>query len=188
MLELISKPWPWYVSGPVITLIMFTMLMLGKRFGVSSNLRTMCSIAGAGKFADYFRFDWRKDIWNLVFIFGAVIGGFISREYLSSDATITLSPDTVTDLVAYGISSPGSDFVPAEIFNWDTLFTLKGFIMIVIGGVLIGFGTRYGDGCTSGHGISGLSNLQLPSLIAVIGFFVGGLFITFLVLPYLLTL
>ncbi len=188
MIEWISKPWPWYVSGPLITLIMFAMLMLGKRFGVSSNLRTMCSIAGAGKAADYFKFDWKKDLWNLVFVLGAVIGGFIARQYLTDDPSVAISAQTVADLQKLGVANPGSDYVPVDIFNWETLFTLKGMIMIVLGGILIGFGTRYGDGCTSGHGISGLSNLQLPSLIAVIGFFIGGLMVTFLVLPYLLAL
>jgi len=188
MLEIISQPWPWYVSGPLISVVMVTMLVIGKKFGVSSNLRTMCSIAGAGKYAEFFRFEWRKDIWNLVFILGVLIGGFISRQYLTTDLSIAISEQTIADLKALGMSNPGNDYVPAEIFNWTTLFTLKGFLIIVVGGFLVGFGTRYGDGCTSGHGISGLSNLQLPSLIAVIGFFVGGLFVTFLILPHLLTL
>lgn len=188
MIELISKPWPWYVSGPLISLVMFTMLILGKKFGVSSNLRTICSMSGAGKFAEFFRFEWKKDIWNLIFILGAMIGGFISRELLTADPSVAISAQTIADLQAFGISNPGGDFIPSEIFNWDTLFTLKGILLMVVGGILIGFGTRYGDGCTSGHGISGLSNLQLPSLVAVIGFFIGGLIVTFFVLPYVLTL
>lgn len=188
MIEIISNPWPWYVSGPLISLVMITMLILGKQFGVSSNLRTMCSIAGAGKYAEFFRFDWKKDVWNLIFIIGVLIGSFISREFLTTDPTIAISTQTITDLKAMGISNPGVDYVPVEIFNWSTLLTLKGFLFIVLGGFLIGFGTRYAGGCTSGHAISGLSNLQLPSLIAVVGFFIGGLFVTFLVLPYLLDL
>ena len=188
MIELISKPWPWYISGTLISLVMFTMLILGKKFGVSSNLRTICSMSGAGKFAEFFRFEWKKDIWNLIFILGALIGGFISREFLTADPSVAISAQTIADLQAFGMSNPGSDYIPAEIFNWDTLFSLKGFLLMVVGGILIGFGTRYGDGCTSGHGISGLSNLQLPSLVAVIGFFIGGLIVTFFVLPYVLTL
>ena len=188
MIEIISKPWPWYVSGTLITLVMITMLILGKKFGVSSNLRTMCSIAGAGEFVEFFRFDWKKEIWNLVFILGALIGGLISREFLTLDTSVAISSQTVADLKAFGISNPGSDFVPTEIFNWAALLTAKGMIMIVVGGILVGFGTRYASGCTSGHAISGLSNLQLPSLIAAIGFFIGGLFVTFFILPYVLTL
>ncbi|MEQ9287406.1 MAG: YeeE/YedE thiosulfate transporter family protein [Cyclobacteriaceae bacterium] len=188
MIEIISKPWPWYVSGPMITLVMFSMLYLGKRFGVSSNLRTMCTMAGAGRYADYFKFDWKNDIWNLVFILGAVLGGFISREFLTDDPSIAISAATAAELATLGVALPGSDYVPTDVFNWEVLFSFKGLVMMVFGGMLIGFGTRYGDGCTSGHGISGLSNLQLPSLIAVIGFFVGGLLVTFFILPYLLTL
>ncbi|MFY0652979.1 MAG: YeeE/YedE family protein [Cyclobacteriaceae bacterium] len=188
MLEIISKPWPWYVSGPLLSLIMLTMLILGKKFGVSSNLVTMCSMAGAGKFAEYFRIDWKKDLWNLVFILGALIGGLISRQFLSSDMAIDLSAATIAELQSMGISNPGSDYVPSQIFSWSSLGSVKVWIMLVLGGILVGFGTRYGDGCTSGHGISGLSNLQLPSLIAVVGFFIGGLFVTHLILPYLITL
>jgi uncharacterized membrane protein YedE/YeeE len=53
--------------------------------------------------------------------------------------------------------------------------------LLLVGGVLIGFGTRYAGGCTSGH-VSGLSNLQIPSLKAVIGFF-GGLIMSYFYSP-----
>jgi len=80
------------------------------------------------------------------------------------------------------------EFVPASLFSWGSLFSLRGFILMVVGGFLIGFGTRYAGGCTSGHAIMGLSTLQLPSLIAVIGFFAGGLLMTHLFLPLILSL
>ena len=58
--------------------------------------------------------------------------------------------------------------------------------MVLGGGFLVGFGARWAGGCTSGHAISGLADLQVPSLVAVVGFFVGGLAVTHLVLPLLL--
>lgn len=167
---------------------MFLMLYFGKKFGVSSNLRTMCSIAGAGKFSDFFRFDWKADVWNLVFILGALIGGFIARQYLTFDPSVAISSETVQDLTALGIEQAGSDFAPATLFGWEALLSLRGVVMLIGGGILIGFGTRYAGGCTSGHAISGLSNLQLPSLLAVVGFFIGGLVMTHFLLPIILSI
>lgn len=187
-IEFISQPWPWYVAGPIIALVMFSLLLLGKSFGISSNLRTMCSIVGAGKSCEFFDFNWKSQVWNLVFALGLVIGGLISHLYLTPNAEVHISQATINDLQALGIDKPGSSLVPTSIFNWESLFTIKGLIFIVVGGFLIGFGTRYAGGCTSGHAISGLSDLQLPSLIAVIGFFIGGLVMTYLILPHLLTL
>lgn len=187
-IEFISQPWPWYVAGPIIALVMFSLLLLGKSFGISANLRTMCSIAGAGKSCEFFDFNWKSQVWNLVFALGLVIGGLISHLYLTPNAEVHISQATINDLQALGIDKPGSSLVPTSIFNWESLFTIKGLIFIVVGGFLIGFGTRYAGGCTSGHAISGLSDLQLPSLIAVIGFFIGGLIMTYLILPHLLTL
>ena len=84
-----------------------------------------------------------------------------------------------------GFENAGEQYLPAELFSLEQVFTLKGLLILVIGGFLVGFGSRYAGGCTSGHAISGLSNLQLPSLIAVIGFFIGGLIMSFFILPWL---
>lgn len=188
ILELIKQPWPWYVAGPLIALVMLLLLLFGDSFGISSNLRTICSIMGGGKNCDYFDFDWKSQLWNLVFAAGLIIGGFISNYYLSYQGSIDLSTETIMELQNYSISNPGSTYVPDSIFSWKSLLTIRGFLMMVVGGFLVGFGTRYAGGCTSGHAISGLSDLQPASLVAVIGFFIGGLFITYLVLPSLLTL
>lgn len=188
VLEWISQPWPWYVAGPLIALVMFSLLWLGKSFGLSSNLRTMCSIVGAGKSCDFFDFNWKDQAWNLVFAGGLVLGGVIAHFWLTPETPIALNPDTISELQEYGVEAPGSSLIPESLFSWESLFSLKGFVMLVIGGFLIGFGTRYAGGCTSGHAISGLSHLQIPSLIAVIGFFAGGLFVTYLILPHLLNL
>jgi uncharacterized membrane protein YedE/YeeE len=188
MLEFISQPWPWYVAGPLIALTMFLLLFFGKNFGISATLRTTCAIAGAGKVSDFFKFDWKSQVWNLVFVAGMIIGGFIASTWLMQPEPIPLAEDTVTQLQQLGISNPGQDYLPEEIFSWESLFSLRGFILLVVGGFLVGFGARYAGGCTSGHAISGLSDLQLPSLIAVIGFFIGGLLMTYLFLPLILQL
>jgi uncharacterized membrane protein YedE/YeeE len=188
MIEVLSQAWPWYVSGPLIALVMALLLFVGKSFGVSDTLRTTCAIGGAGVLSEFFDFDWKKQIWNLVFVAGTIIGGFIASTWLQQPDPIPLAQDTVAKLQELGIENPGENYLPEEIFSWEGLFTLRGFIMLVIGGFLIGFGARYAGGCTSGHAISGLSNLQLPSLIAVIGFFIGGLIMTYFLLPVILTL
>ncbi len=188
VIQFISQPWPWYVAGPIIALVMFSLLFLGSTFGISANLRTVCSIMGAGKNCEFFDFNWRSQMWNLVFAAGLVIGGVLTHLYLTPSGEVNISETTILELEAYGIENPGSSLAPSTLFSWDALFSLRGFLMLVVGGFMVGFGTRYAGGCTSGHAISGLSDLQLPSLIAVIGFFIGGLFVTYLVLPSLLSM
>lgn len=184
-MDYILQPWPWYVSGPCIAIIMFLLLYFGKTFGMSSNLRTLCAIGGAGKKVEFFKFDWKSQKWNLVVVLGAILGGFIAHHYLSNPINIDLSLNTVEDLKALGFDNVGKSLLPQELFSWDAVLSLKGLSILIIGGFLVGFGTRYAGGCTSGHGITGLSSLQLPSLIAVIGFFIGGLIMTHLIYPIL---
>lgn len=183
MIEFITQPWPWYVAGPFIALIMFMLLYEGKNFGMSSNLRTMCSIGGGGKYADFFKFDWRSQQWNLMVVAGAIIGGFVAAEFMTFDQTVALNNQTVESLVEMGFENPGSTYVPEKIFGNEVLFSASGLGILILAGFLVGFGARYAGGCTSGHAISGLSDLQWPSLIAVIGFFIGGLIMTHLLLP-----
>ena len=187
MIEIISQPWPWYISGFMIALVMFLLLKAGGEFGVSSNLRSMCTLAGAGKFSNFFNFDWRSQIWNLVFVIGAIVGGYLAATVFKNPQIINLSDSTLTSLNQYQIR-PAQSLVPLELFDLQNLFSLKGLLIMVVGGFLVGFGSRYAGGCTSGHAISGLSNLQLPSLIAVIGFFIGGLIMTWFILPHILNL
>jgi len=177
------NPWPWYISGPLIALVMALLLYFGKNFGMSSNLRTLCSIGGAGKFSDFFKFNWKDQLWNLTVVLGAIIGGFIATQYLSNDNLMDLNPKTVTELQNMGFQNAGASLLPNELFSIEALKSPKTLIILIIGGLLVGFGTRYAGGCTSGHAITGLSSLQKPSLIAVIGFFVGGLIMTNLILP-----
>ena len=184
-MDFILEPWPWYVAGPLITLIMFLLFYFGKKFGVSSNLETICALGGAGKFVDFFKFDWRANGWNLMFILGTVIGGFVAYQWLTPIETIAINPQTVQDLTNIGFQNAGAQYLPDEIFSIESMFTLKGFLILLIGGVLVGFGSRYAGGCTSGHAIVGLSNLELPSLISVIGFFIGGLIMIWVLFPIL---
>ena len=184
-MDYILQPWPWYVSGPCIAIVMFLLLYFGKTFGMSSNLRTLCSIGGAGKKVEFFKFDWKAQRWNLIVVLGAIVGGFIAHYHLSNPIDIELSKNTIADLNQLGFSNTGQSLLPPELFSWDNVFTLKGLSILVIGGFLVGFGTRYAGGCTSGHAITGLSSLQLPSLIAVIGFFIGGLIMIHFVYPIL---
>ncbi len=182
MIELIKHPWPWYASGAAIAVIMLLLIYFGKKFGFSSNLRTLCTIAGAGKTSKFFDFDWHEQRWNLLFLLGAIIGGYIAATFLKSDLPLQISNATIADLQKLGIPFDGG-LNPSSIYNWTFALSPKGLAILLGGGFMLGFGSRYADGCTSGHGISGLSNLQLPSLIAVIGFFVGGLIMTHLLFP-----
>lgn len=184
-MQYILQPWPWYISGPLIAIVMFLLLYFGKTFGMSSNLRTMCAIGGAGKYSEFFKFDWKSQRWNLIVVLGTIVGGFIAYFFLSNPTDINLSGETIKDLNALGFKDAGNSLLPPELFAWNNVFTLKGMSILLIGGFLVGFGTRYAGGCTSGHAITGLSSLQLPSLIAVIGFFIGGLIMIHLIYPIL---
>lgn len=186
MMDWIYEPWPWYVAGPGITAVMLLLIFNGKAFGVSSNLRTMCSIAGAGKVTEFFSFDWKSQTWNLVFIFGGLLGGLIAKVFMSDDAAVLISESTQVAVQNLGITVDNGSLVPMQLFNLGGESGLAQWLFLLVGGLFIGFGTRYAGGCTSGHAISGLSNLQLPSLIAVIGFFAGGLLMTHFILPYLI--
>ncbi|HET8810745.1 MAG TPA: YeeE/YedE thiosulfate transporter family protein [Flavobacteriaceae bacterium] len=182
-MEWILEPWPWYVSGPLIAAIMFLLIFSGKQFGMSANLRTLCTICGANKKANFFKFDWRAQRWNLLVLVGAMIGGFIAANFLSTSPEAAINPESIAILEEYGIKSAGETYLPTELFGVEAFQNPKILLLLLIGGVLIGFGARYAGGCTSGHAISGLSNLQLPSLIAVIGFFIGGLVMVHLLFP-----
>jgi uncharacterized membrane protein YedE/YeeE len=182
MREFITQTWSWWFSGTMIAGIMFFLLYFGQSFGFSSNLRTICAAAGLGKKTKFFDFNWKAQTWNLVFLVGAILGGFVAKNFLSSDLPVEISQATINDLSKLGIAAPSS-LQPAELFSLEAILSIKGFLVLAVGGLMVGFGSRYAGGCTSGHAISGLADLQVPSLIAVIGFFIGGLAMTFLILP-----
>lgn len=187
MLETLSKPWPWYIAGPLIGLTVPFLLLVGnKTFGISSSLRHICAACVPANIP-FFKYEWRKEVWNLFFVGGIAIGGFLAAHFLADPEPLVLAAPTAEYLASKGITDT-AHLLPREIFSWEQLFTLRGLIFFVLGGFLVGFGTRYAGGCTSGHAIMGLSNLQWPSLVATCCFMVGGVVMTWLILPYLLTL
>ena len=186
-MEFITKPWPWYIAGPLIGLTVPTLLIIGnKTFGISSSLRHICAACLPTKIP-FFNYDWKKEVWNLFFVLGIFFGGMIAMNLLMNGEPIVLNPDLATELKTYGIDNYDG-MVPSQLFSWANLFTLKGFIMIVLGGFMIGFGTRYAGGCTSGHAIMGLSTLQWPSLVATCCFMAGGFLMANVILPFILKL
>jgi uncharacterized protein len=182
-MEFITNTWHWSVSGFLIGVVMLLLTYFGKTFGMSSNLRTICSMSGGRKTASYFNFDWREQKWNLAIVLGSIVGGFIAYHFLGNASNIDINPKTIAQLQHIGIDAPNGKFLPDALFSMEALTSPKGFLLLLLGGFLIGFGTPYAGGCTSGHAISGLSNLQLPSLIAVVGFFVGGLVMAHFLIP-----
>jgi uncharacterized membrane protein YedE/YeeE len=173
------------VAGPLIGLFVPALLLAGNEvFGISGNLRHLCSAIVPGEL-EFFRYDWRRaGLWNLVFLCGVLIGGFLA-SHVGAPQVINISAEARTTLSGIGIHE-FSGVAPHELFTWHALLTLRGFISIVVGGFLVGFGTAYAAGCTSGHAISGLANLELPSLIAVFGFLAGGLAATYFILPFVI--
>jgi uncharacterized protein len=186
-MNILTQPWPWYVSGPLIGLMIPALLILGnKAFGISSSLRHICASCIPTK-AKFFDYDWKNESWNLVFVLGVAIGGLLAGFFFANPNPVQLSDSAIASMNDLGIKNY-SGLIPQEVFNFSALLTAKGFILMVVGGFFVGFGTRYAGGCTSGHAIMGLSNLQLPSLIATCCFFAGGLVMTWLILPYIMHL
>lgn len=183
----IKAPWHWSVAGVLVGLTVPALLLLGnKHFGISANLRHACAACMPANIP-FFRYEWKKEIWNFFFVGGLIAGAFVAAQWLQSGQPVAIHPDLAADLVQAGITDH-SQLVPEQLFNFSNIFSLKGLFFFVIGGFLVGFGSRYAGGCTSGHAISGLSNLQLPSLIATIFFMVGGFISANWLVPFLLKL
>lgn len=182
-MEFITHTWHWSISGFIIGMVMLTLIYFGKTFGMSTNLRTLCSMAGIGKRFSFFDWDWKAQRWNLVVVAGAMLGGYFATHFLSDGSNVAINPITVQKLQKIGIDAPNSKLLPDVLFGNAIFQSPSKILFLVFGGLLIGFGSRYAGGCTSGHAISGLSNFQLPSLKAVIGFFVGGLIMVNFIFP-----
>ncbi|MCD6018956.1 MAG: protein of unknown function YeeE/YedE [Bacteroidetes bacterium] len=186
-MSILTQPWPWYVSGILIGLMVPALLIIGnKSFGVSSTLRHICAACTPTKLT-FFKYDWKQESWNLMFVFGVAIGGLIAGYFWQNPEPVQLTESAVESMNQMGVKNY-SGLIPTDIFNFKALLTLKGFILMVVGGFFVGFGTRWAGGCTSGHAIMGLSNLQWPSLVATCCFFAGGLLMTWLILPYIMNL
>jgi uncharacterized membrane protein YedE/YeeE len=187
MIETLSKPWPWWAAGAIIGLIVPALLILGnKHFGLSANLRHACAACFPADIK-FFKYEWRKEVWNFFFVGGIIAGAIIASTVLADPEPVKIAPELATELQGYGITD-FSSMIPTELISWESLLSVRGFIMLVLGGFLVGFGSRYAGGCTSGHAIMGLSDLQWPSLVATIFFMVGGFIMANLILPYIMVL
>lgn len=185
ILELVRGPWPWWVGGIAIGAMVPLLLVLANRqFGISSTLRHICAAClPAGP--SFFRYAWRLDAWSLFLVAGVVLGGWIARGFLIADPAPRVGA-AVRELGAQWKLAPPAAPMPHELFSWGSLATPRGILLMVVGGFLVGFGSRWANGCTSGHAIMGLSLRKPASLVAVIGFFVGGLIVAWFVLPWVL--
>lgn len=187
MIEFLKQPWPWYVAGPMIGLVVPALLIGGnKSLGISSSLRHICASCLPANIP-FFHYNWQREVWNLAFVFGIFLGGALAIRFLGNPDPIVVHPKLRKELAEYGIAHY-SHLVPLDLINWSSLLTLRGFLIMVVGGFLVGFGTRYAGGCTSGHAIMGLSNLQWPSLVATLSFMAGGFVMANFLLPYILSL
>ena len=187
IIHILKQPWPWYVAGPIIGICVPLLLLAGnKSLGISSSLREICAAIIPGN-VSFLKFNWKAQRWNLIFILGLVVSGFVGGVLLKNDESVNIAASTKEMLIKYGITDQ-SGIMPASVFNFKSLFSVSGFILIVIGGFLVGFGTRWAGGCTSGHGIFGLSTFQLPSLVATIIFFAFGILTSWFLLPFILKL
>jgi uncharacterized protein len=187
MIEILRQPWHWAVAGVTIGLTVPMLLLLGnKKLGISSSLRHICAMCIPVKIP-FFNYDWKKEVWNLFFVLGIFLGGLLASQFLSNGQDVVVAESTKVVLKDYGITN-FSKQMPNELFSIQNIFTLKGFFFFVFGGFLVGFGTRYAGGCTSGHSIMGLSNFQLPSLIATCCFMIGGFFSANILLPLIFKL
>src|SRR5882672_6733758 len=125
--EWISKPWPWYVAGPLIGLVVPVLLIMGnKSFGVSSSLRHICAACFPANIS-FFKYEWKKEAWNLFFVAGIFIGALIASQLLADPEPIKVNPALVAELHSYHVDTY-SNQLPREIFSFPGLFTLRGFI------------------------------------------------------------
>ncbi len=183
-MDLINEPWPWYVAGPLIGLFIPLLLVVGnKSFGISSSFKHICAACLPVKKIEFFNYNWKAQSWNIFLVIGVFFGALITGLLINLNYEIGISPETKNTLIMLGISN-FNGFIPSDLFSWETL-SLKSLFILIGGGFLVGFGTRYSNGCTSGHAIMGLSLLSFGSLIAVIGFFIGGLLMTHILFPFI---
>ena len=111
--------------------------MVGKNFGMSSNLRTLCTLCGAGNNVSFFKFDWKTQRWNLLVVLGAIIGGFIASNFLSTSDAVILNEQVVINLKSLGFESAGTAYLPTELFGNTSFFDIKNLAILIIGGFLV---------------------------------------------------
>lgn len=184
--EWVSQPWPWYVAGPIIGLMVpLHLILLNRTFGISSSFRHLCAACIPNNL-EFLNHDWKRESWNLVFAGGILIGSFLAVTVFPWYEPIALSEAAATRMNELGIQDLSGQH-PKALFSWEAMANWRTLLFVLGGGFLVGFGTRYAGGCTSGHAIMGLSHFQLPSFVAVLGFFTGGLIMSWLLLPFILS-
>ncbi len=153
MAQMILAPWAPWASGILLGLMVPALYVLvGRRFGLSSSLRHIGAMCMPNAKPEYLRLhNWKDHSWNLVFVVGLLIGSFVGVTYLTTTPLEVLPPAAAT---------------------------AGGLLRLAFGGILVGFGTRYAGGCTSGHTITGIASLNPPSVVATVAFFAGGLLST----------
>ncbi len=187
ILNFISQPLPWYVAGPLIGLVIVLLQWIdNKPLAASASYRHVCA-ATFPSGIPFLNYDWKSEIWNLVFVIGIFIGGFLSATFLSHPANIAISTETIQQLHSAGLTDTGG-FAPAQLFSFTALQSVAGIIVMVFGGFLIGFGSRYAGGCVSGHSMTGISDLQWTSVLATACIFAGGIFTAYILLPFIINL
>ena len=185
--EFISQPWPWYVAGPLIGLVLVLLQWIdNKPLAASSSYRHMCAAIFPAK-VPFLKYNWKAEIWNLVFVAGIFTGGFLATTILNHPSNIAISNETVQQLHSIGLKDTDG-FAPLQLFSFAALQTIPGIIVMVFGGFLIGFGSRYAGGCVSGHSMTGISDLQWTSMLATASIFAGGIFTAYILLPLILKL
>jgi uncharacterized protein len=185
IINFISQPWPWYVAGPLIGMVILLLQWIdNKPLAASASYRHVCAATlPAG--IPFLKYNWKAETWNLFFVVGIFAGGFLAGILLSHPANISITDETTRQLLSAGLADT-SGFVPAELFSFSALQTIPGFIIMVIGGFFIGFGSRYAGGCVSGHSMTGISDLQWTSMLATACIFAGGIFTSYVLLPLIL--
>jgi uncharacterized membrane protein YedE/YeeE len=188
IINYISQPWPWWVAGPLIGLVIILLQWIdNKPLAASSSYRHVCSAAFPNGIPFLTNYNWKAESWNLFFVAGIAIGGFLTAIILSHPSNIAISNETSQQLQSMGLKDVNG-FAPSQLFSFAALQTFPGITIMVFGGFLIGFGSRYAGGCVSGHCMTGISDLQWTSLLATACIFVGGIFTSYYLLPLILKL
>lgn len=188
MTDLINQPWPWYIAGPLLGLLVpFVFFFLNKDFGISSTMKDICAMCLPGTKIKFFNYNWKESLWNVVFALGVIMGALLVHTFIPNAGDVAISEGTTQRLTDMGITNL-SGMIPDQIFNWNNITSPVTLISLCLGGFLVGFGTRYAGGCTSGHAITGMSQFSLASFVSVCGFFAGGLISTWLLYPFILKL
>ena len=162
MLGLTKRAWSPYTAGIIVGLLQIpAFLLIGTALGTSSSYVTIS--ANLAQFVDPSIVEIKyaanhlggaKNWWQVALIAGIVLGAFLSSR-LSGTPRWGHSPFWAK---AMGAHTPARRYMMAF---------LGGFIMVL--------GARIADGCTSGHGVSGIAQLAIGSFIAVTAMFGAGI-------------